>query len=94
MGYCPFESRYNGLYRDTELGRPGHWGVCHDTIGCIVTGGGLAARLCREISHDIAVQALRHSRAGARYDARHGMWQERGLRYNFCIVTEGNDTAL
>ena len=36
MGYCPFESRYNGLYRDTEqLGtaagatiRPGH---AHDT---------------------------------------------------------------
>ena len=20
MGYCPFESRYNGLYRDTGLG--------------------------------------------------------------------------
>ena len=23
MGYCPFESRYNGLYRDTGLGRCG-----------------------------------------------------------------------
>ena len=33
MGYYPFESRYNGLYRDTRLGRltwaqPGHG---HDT---------------------------------------------------------------
>ena len=32
MGYCPFESRYNGLYRDTGLGRCGlgtAWGPRH-----------------------------------------------------------------
>ena len=81
MGYCPFKSRYNGLYRDTRLGRPGHWGVCHDIIGCIVTGRGLAARLCREAGHDIAMQALRHSRAGVRYGARHGSRKGAELRY-------------
>ena len=33
MGYCPFESRYNGLYRDTGLGRcdlGAAWGPQHD----------------------------------------------------------------
>ena len=36
MGYCPFESRYNGLYRDTRLGG---WPGCsqggHDTVGLV-----------------------------------------------------------
>ena len=72
MGYCPFLSRYNGLHRDTGLGRPGRWGVCHDTIGCIVIGGGFAAELCRETSHDTAVQALRHGPVGGRYGVRQG----------------------
>ena len=41
-------------------GRLGHWRVCHDTLGCIVIGRGLAAGFCREIGHDMVVQALRH----------------------------------
>ena len=47
--------------------------MCHDRIGCAVRGGGLAAGLCCEIGNDTAVQALRYSRAGARYGAQHGV---------------------
>ena len=50
---------------DVKGGRLSRWGVCHDTIGCIMTGGGLASRLFCETGHDTAVQALRHDRAGA-----------------------------
>ena len=35
------------------------------------------------------IGALRHGIGALRHDAR----QELGLRYNFCIVTEGRDTA-
>ena len=56
MGYCPFESRYNGLYRDTwQLGtavgatkQPGHaHDTSHDTVGLRM---GLAAAH----AHDLA----------------------------------------
>ena len=44
LGYCPTRSRYNQLYRDIAvMGVQFGWGACHDTIGCIVTGGGLTS---------------------------------------------------
>ena len=33
-------SRYKALYRDITAGACSWLGVCHDTLGCIVTGGG------------------------------------------------------
>ena len=44
IGYCPTRSRYNQLYRNIAvMGVQFGWGACHDTIGCIVTGGGLTS---------------------------------------------------
>ena len=33
-------SGYKALYRDMAAGACGWLGACHDTLGCIVTGGG------------------------------------------------------
>ena len=36
-------SRYKALYHDIAAGACSLVGVCHDTLGCIVTGGGLTS---------------------------------------------------
>ena len=67
-------SRYKALNRDRRE-RPGPWGVCHDIIGCIVTGEGLAAGVCRDTPGDMAVTWLRHGaqqRARVRASTRQG----------------------
>ena len=47
---------------------PGHWGVCHDIIGCIVTGGGLASGCVTIQCYDTAGKAPLYGARGVRHD--------------------------
>ena len=76
MGYCPSESRYNGFYHETGLGRLA-WaqGLGHDTARALPRND----RACATIRH--AVRAIR-SAARAR-----GLAGGECRDTKFCIVT-------
>ena len=69
-------------------GRPGRWGVCHNTIGCIVTGEGLATRVCRDTPYDTTATWLRHGTQRRGYDtAEVACDTVLGLRYDTLHAT-------
>ena len=76
MGYCPFESRYNGLYRDTGLGRRG-LGTARGP-----RHGKDSATIRPSEGHDTA-----DLRAGRAVVHAHGL--ARGSRDTNCIVAGG-----
>ena len=79
MGYCPFESRYNELYRDTGMGRLG-W-ACrrgHDTAE---HASGTALRYGQE--------GPRYGRPARRGVQQRAAKLERESRYKNCIVAGG-----
>ena len=97
--------RGNGLrYSQPACGACGS-ASCHGLVRERVTiqnfvswlRGDLVSRYNATRGCDTGLNALRHGAGAlqhARQRSRHGARQERGSRYNFCIVTEGRDTAL
>ena len=83
MGYCPFESRYNGLYRDTgQLGTAA--GAPAVVPSCPVSRYGQATPTTRRgrttiqaTTRPTCARGVRHSLAKGSHDTKH------------CIVAEG-----
>ena len=82
MGYCPFESRYNGLYRDTGLGGwPGR------SQGATTRSGWCAAGPAIRPQHGHDSVGLRVGRAAA---CTHGLAREIVVIQNFVLQLGGD----
>ena len=86
MGYCPFESRYNGLYHDTGLGGwPGRSQGVTTRSGWYAAGPAIRPQHGHDTGHDTV--GMRVGRAAAR---THGLTKEIVAIQNF-VLQLGDD---